>query len=497
MAIMYPKVITSDATVGEKRVFNILKTALPDSYYVWFNARINNRYPDFIIMEAELGIVVLEVKDWELNSVSKADKNLFYTTSNEAKKNPIEQAREYTLILINEFKKSQALVQQSGKYSGNLLFTYGHGAILCNLSRDSFIMKFGNVFDDDFVIYKEGLYAIENDVVLLEERLRRMFPTRFDFSPLSKNQMDEIKRILNGQLDFEAVNKESVCKVKEEREVNSMLMGDTLTKDGFSDGKKKAHGITLKKKSYVILVVCLILILSIFKVIGADRVSEVNSEFFNNNSSTSNEKFTSFEGYIECIEKFDNGAVRLNINNGLESWEVYIGKDIGINQNQFVLDSEYKFTGEIVDYNGTIQIHPQKTEDIILIQQNNFFPVVVTKIIDGDTIYVLDDNGVEIKVRLIGMDCPELGSVDESGEQASQYTEKILFDKTVFLEKDTSEVDKYGRALRYVWLDLPDSRDIEQVRDKMANAKLIVDGYAKVATYPPDVRYEKIFLELQ
>lgn len=496
MSIMYPKAINSDATAGEKRVFSILKSALPDSYYVWFNARINNRYPDFIIMGAELGIVVLEVKDWEFNSVIKADKNLIYTTSNEAKKNPMEQAREYMLILINEFKKSQVLVQQSGKYSGNLLFTYGHGAILCNISRESFITKFGNVFDDDFVIYKEGLYAIEDDVVLLEERLRRMFPARFDFPPLSKHQMDEIKRILNGQINLETVNKESVCQVKEEREVNSVLTGDTLNMGGFSDSKKKTRGITVKKKSYVILLVCLILILSIFKVIGSNRVSKVNSEFFNN-SATSNEKFTSFEGYIERIKKFDNGAVLLNINNGLESWEVYIGKDIGINQNQFVLDSEYKFTGEIVDYNGTMQIHPQKTEDISLIQQSNFFPAAVTKIVDGDTIYVLDENGVEIKVRLIGMDCPELGSVDESGERASQYTEEMLFDKTVFLEKDTSEVDKYGRALRYVWLDLPDSRDIEQVRDKMVNAKLIVDGYAKVATYSPDVRYEKIFLELQ
>jgi len=58
--------------------------------------------------------------------------------------------------------------------------------------------------------------------------------------------------------------------------------------------------------------------------------------------------------------------------------------------------------------------------------------------------------------------------------------------KVVRLEKDVSETDKYGRLLRYVW-----------VGDLFVNAELVRLGYAQVATYPPDVKYQDIFLKLQ
>jgi len=58
--------------------------------------------------------------------------------------------------------------------------------------------------------------------------------------------------------------------------------------------------------------------------------------------------------------------------------------------------------------------------------------------------------------------------------------------KTVLMEKDVSEVDQYGRLLRYVWVD-----------DMMVNAELIRLGYAQAVTYPPDVKYHEYFLQLQ
>ena len=49
-----------------------------------------------------------------------------------------------------------------------------------------------------------------------------------------------------------------------------------------------------------------------------------------------------------------------------------------------------------------------------------------------------------------------------------------------------SETDKYGRLLRYVYVD-----------DAMVNAALVREGYARVATYPPDVKYAESFLQLE
>jgi micrococcal nuclease len=110
-------------------------------------------------------------------------------------------------------------------------------------------------------------------------------------------------------------------------------------------------------------------------------------------------------------------------------------------------------------------------------------------VVDGDTIYVAID-GEEYRLRYIGMDTPELARFGDPVEclasEAKDYNEQLVLGQTVGLEKDVSETDQFGRLLRYVWLG-----------NEMVNAKLVEDGYAQAATYPPDVRYAGIFSALQ
>lgn len=113
----------------------------------------------------------------------------------------------------------------------------------------------------------------------------------------------------------------------------------------------------------------------------------------------------------------------------------------------------------------------------------------LVRIIDGDTIEV-DINGVAYTVRYIGIDTPETKhptrGVEPYGPEASERNRQLLGSKTVYLEKDVSETDRYGRLLRYVYVD-----------DVMVNAILVQDGYAQVSTYPPDVKHVDLFLKLQ
>ncbi len=111
------------------------------------------------------------------------------------------------------------------------------------------------------------------------------------------------------------------------------------------------------------------------------------------------------------------------------------------------------------------------------------------RIVDGDTIVV--KIGVEeYKVRYIGIDTPE--TVDPNrpvgyfGKEASQKNTELVLGRDVRLEKDISNTDKYGRLLRYVY-----------VGDVMINAELIRLGYAKASTYPPDVKYSAMFVQLE
>jgi micrococcal nuclease len=113
-------------------------------------------------------------------------------------------------------------------------------------------------------------------------------------------------------------------------------------------------------------------------------------------------------------------------------------------------------------------------------QQPKLSSVLVTKIIDGDTIET--KNGQ--KIRLIGIDTPESGNCyfDES----KIFLSNLILNKQIKLEKDVSETDKYQRLLRYIYLD-----------DILINNYLISQGYAKIYTVPPDIKYQKLFQESQ
>ncbi|QUI25723.1 thermonuclease family protein [Vallitalea pronyensis] len=123
---------------------------------------------------------------------------------------------------------------------------------------------------------------------------------------------------------------------------------------------------------------------------------------------------------------------------------------------------------------------------------------IVSRVVDGDTIAVTI-NGKEEKVRFIGVNTPEsvgryANKPQPYGKEASAYTKAQLDGKKVYLQKDVSDRDKYGRLLRYVWLGEPDKSKLEE---QMFNAILIKEGYGNVMTYPPDVKYSKIFVRLE
>jgi micrococcal nuclease len=67
---------------------------------------------------------------------------------------------------------------------------------------------------------------------------------------------------------------------------------------------------------------------------------------------------------------------------------------------------------------------------------------------------------------------------------ASQINSQLVLGKTIKLEKDVSETDKYGRLLRFVY-----------VGNIFIDDYLVKNGFARVMTVPPDIEYESQFLE--
>jgi len=112
--------------------------------------------------------------------------------------------------------------------------------------------------------------------------------------------------------------------------------------------------------------------------------------------------------------------------------------------------------------------------------------VRVIRVIDGDT---LELEGGQ-RVRYIGVDTPEMNdsraSVRAWAEKGKEKNRGLVEGKTVTLERDVSETDKYGRLLRYVY-----------VNGVMVNSELIRLGFAFATPYPPDVKHQDLFAQLE
>jgi len=106
--------------------------------------------------------------------------------------------------------------------------------------------------------------------------------------------------------------------------------------------------------------------------------------------------------------------------------------------------------------------------------------VLVTHIIDGDTIEI--EGGY--KVRYIGIDTPEKG--EPYYLKATEANRSLVEGKEIRLEKDVEDKDEYGRLLRYVWVD-----------SIMVNAELVRLGYAYSYSYPPNLKYQSYFLQME
>src|SRR3989344_1209308 len=94
-----------------------------------------------------------------------------------------------------------------------------------------------------------------------------------------------------------------------------------------------------------------------------------------------------------------------------------------------------------------------------IISQDFDGPYIVYNIVDGDTL------DIELgRVRLSGINTPETGECYY--EEAKEKLKELVLQQEVFLETDMTDIDKYGRFLRYIYTN-----------STFVNGYLVQEGY--------------------
>lgn len=110
-------------------------------------------------------------------------------------------------------------------------------------------------------------------------------------------------------------------------------------------------------------------------------------------------------------------------------------------------------------------------------------PATLVRVIDGDTIDVRINSSTE-RVRYIGVNTPERNQPGYS--EATQANRSLVESGPLWLARDVSDRDRFGRLLRYVIAG-----------EQFVNLALVEQGMAQAATYPPDVRCVDTYLAAQ
>lgn len=115
----------------------------------------------------------------------------------------------------------------------------------------------------------------------------------------------------------------------------------------------------------------------------------------------------------------------------------------------------------------------------ILFLISNFYIIEEVKtVIDGDTIKLKDGK----VVRLLGINAPEVD--EECYQESREELKSLLKGNIIRLESDSTEIDTYGRLLRYVFVD-----------DVFVNGEMVRLGYAKV--FGNADKYSDFLLEME
>jgi Nuclease-related domain/UvrD-like helicase C-terminal domain/AAA domain len=205
MATLIPAIgSTAFDSTGERRLAERLEQKLDDDYLLWHNVPIGPKqtHPDFVLLHPKRGLLILETKDWHLQTIQKASRQAWDILTEAGPKvviNPLEQARHCAIQVVHALERDAQLVHESGSHKGKLAFPWGFGVVFTRITRKQFdAADLGQAIAAHHVICSDEM--LENsDAEQFQERLWQMFPHSFG-KAITLPQLDRVRWIMFPQV---------------------------------------------------------------------------------------------------------------------------------------------------------------------------------------------------------------------------------------------------------------------------------------------------------
>jgi hypothetical protein len=199
MAVLIPAMgpCAARMTSGERRLAERLEHKLDDDYLLWYDVPVGPKHthPDFVVIHPRRGILILETKDWRLETIRKASKQAWDIVPDGQHKvviNPLEQARHCAIQVVRALERDPQLIHDDGPHKGKLAFPWGHGVVFTNITRKQFTdAGLDQAIEPHYVICKdEMLESVEAEA--FQQRLWAMFPHAFG-KAISLPQLERVR----------------------------------------------------------------------------------------------------------------------------------------------------------------------------------------------------------------------------------------------------------------------------------------------------------------
>ena len=246
-------------TGGEKRLAQRLENKLEEDWLIWYDVPLGPRnvHPDFVIFNPRRGLLVLEVKDWKLDTIRDIDRlSASILTANGLKRvaNPLEQARQYAHEVSNLLQRDPQLTINSGRMQGTLLFPWSYGVVLANISRKQFdSTNLGEVIEPQRVICQDEMTE-SVDAEAFQERLWGMLPFTRSV-PLALPQIDRIRWHLFPEIRIAAPTQNGLFD-DQEAEIPDILRVMDIQQEqlarSLGEGHRVIHGVAGSGKTLIL-----------------------------------------------------------------------------------------------------------------------------------------------------------------------------------------------------------------------------------------------------